>query len=139
MQAEKISHRGIIKTITPETISVAIIAQTACDACHSKGLCSVSGEKEKIIEVKNTAQNEHKQGESVLVTMSPKMGVKAVLWGYFVPFFIMLATLIIAVKATDNEGFSGLLALAVLLPYYVVLYLLRKNLQSVFEFKIETI
>lgn len=139
MQAEKISHRGIIKTITPETISVSIIAQTACDACHSKGLCSVSGEKEKIIEVKNTAQNEHKQGEAVLVTMSPKMGVKAVLWGYFVPFFIMLATLIIAVKATDNEGFSGLLAIAVLLPYYVVLYLLRKNLQSVFEFKIETI
>jgi sigma-E factor negative regulatory protein RseC len=51
----------------------------------------------------------------------------------------MLATLISAVKATDNEGFSGLLAIAVLLPYYVVLYLLRRKLQSVFEFKIETI
>jgi sigma-E factor negative regulatory protein RseC len=139
MQAEKISHHGIIKAVTPETISVAIIAQSACEACHSKGLCSVAGEKEKIIEVKNTATNEHKPGEAVFVTMSPKMGVKAVLWGYFVPFFIMLATLIIAVKATDNEGFSGLLAIAVLLPYYVILYLLRRKLQTVFEFKIETI
>jgi len=139
MQADKISHRGIIIAVTPETISVAIIAQSACEACHSKGLCSVAGEKEKIIEVKNTFQSEHKPGDAVFVTMSPKMGVKAVLWGYFVPFFIMLATLIFAVKATDNEGFSGLLAIAVLLPYYVVLYLLRRKLQSVFEFKIETI
>jgi len=137
MPTEKITHQGIIAEITSETISVVIIAQSACDACHSKGFCSVAGENEKIIEVKNTHQNEHIKGDSVVISMSPKMGVKAVLWGYFFPFIIMLATLIITVKITGNEGASGLAAIAILVPYYFVLYFLRSKLKSAFSFKIE--
>ncbi len=137
MPTEKITHQGIIKEITPETISVAIIAQSACSACHSKGFCSVAGENEKIIEVKNSHQNEHKKGDSVFVSMSPKMGVKAVLWGYFYPFILMLATLIISATVTGNEGTSGLAAIAVLVPYYFVLYFFRDKLKSAFSFKIQ--
>lgn len=139
MKTDIIKHEGFIKNITPKTIFVSIVAQSACHSCDAKGFCNVSGNGEKIIEVKNPPASEHKTGDHVIVTMQKKMGTKAVLWGYFIPFFVMLATLIISFGITNSEGFSGLLAIFALVPYYFGLYFFRNRLSSSFEFNIETI
>lgn len=138
MSNEKIKHEGFISGITPETIFVNIISKSACNSCDTKGFCSVSGNEEKIVEVNNTLKNELKTGDHVTVSMHRKMGVQAVLWAYFFPFFFMLATLIIVFGLTKNEGISGLAALLVLVPYYFGLYLFRNKMKSSFEFKIES-
>ncbi len=138
MKTDIIKHEGLIKNITTKSIFVSIVAQSACHSCDAKGFCSVSGNKERIIEVKNNPANEHKTGDHVILTMQKKMGTKAVLWGYFIPFFIMLASLIITFGITDNEGFSGLSAIFALAPYYFGLYFFRDRLSSSFEFNIES-
>jgi positive regulator of sigma E activity len=138
METQIIKHEGLIKKITPDTIFVSVIAQSACEACHAKGFCSAGNADEKIIEVKNLTTNELKIGQHVMVTMDQKMGTKAVLWSYFFPFLIVILTLLIMTRITHHEGLSGLTALLVLVPYYFGLFFFGKKLKSDFEFKIES-
>jgi sigma-E factor negative regulatory protein RseC len=131
-----ISHTGRINEITRDSISISIISESACAACHAKGFCGAADSKEKVIEVKNTGINEHKVGDCVTIVMQKSMGLKAVFYGYILPFIILMATLLGTLNATNNEGLAGLLALLVLVPYYFSLYLLREKLKSKFEFRI---
>jgi sigma-E factor negative regulatory protein RseC len=133
---DQISHTGIIRTISKDTINVAIISESACASCHAKGFCTASDMKEKTIEVRNTDHAEHKVGECVNLVMQRSMGLKAVFYGYFLPFIVLMATLLGTMNITNNEGLSGLFALLVLAPYYFALYLLREKLKSKFEFSL---
>ena len=66
-------------------------------------------------------------------------GFTALFYGYVLPFLIVLATLVAANSFTNNELVSGLLSLAVLIPYYITLYLFRHLLKKVFKFEVEEI
>jgi sigma-E factor negative regulatory protein RseC len=136
MQNEIVRHKGIISEVNETVIKVNIIAQSACASCHAKGYCGVADMKEKVIEVRNVGHNEQKAGDFVNVTMKKKQGLKAVFYGYFLPFIILLATLIIT-SGYMNEGLAGLIALSVLIPYYILLYFFRDRIKNDFEFEIE--
>lgn len=137
MQDDVIKHTGIISEINKDLIKVSIIAQSACSACHAKGVCSVSDMQEKFIDVKNNGNFDQKVGDFVTVSMKQKLGLKAVLFGYFIPFVLLMITLIIALGYFENEGIAGLTALGILAPYYLFLYLLKDRLRESFEFQIE--
>jgi sigma-E factor negative regulatory protein RseC len=132
----QITHTGRINQITQTRIFVSIVSESACAACHAKGFCNVSDMKEKIIEVKNPVNGEHKTGDWVTITTKQSMGLKAVFYGYILPFIVLMATLLTTINTTGNEGLAGLLALLVLVPYYFALYLMREKLKSKFEFRI---
>jgi sigma-E factor negative regulatory protein RseC len=53
------------------------------------------------------------------------------------PFILVLVTLIITVSAFENELIGGLLALAILIPYYIAIYFFRHLLKKVFTFEVE--
>ncbi len=135
--SKQISHYGIISKVTEENIFVSIVSESACASCHAKGYCNVSEIQEKIVEVPNSGSGEHRVGESVIVVLKRSLGAKAILYGYFFPFVLMVITLLVSMSVTENEGVSGLLALLVLVPYYFGLYLLREKIKSKFEFQIE--
>lgn len=137
MADDLVKHQGVISEITQETIKVSIIAQSACASCHAKGFCSAADMQEKIIEVKNPGNFFQKTGDFVTITMKRKLGYKAVLYGYFLPFVLLMLTLIGALNYFHEEGLAGLASLAVLAPYYFILYLLRDKLKQNFEFQIE--
>jgi sigma-E factor negative regulatory protein RseC len=59
------------------------------------------------------------------------------LYGYLLPFIIVLITLIVSSSLTNNEITAGLLALLVLIPYYITLYFYRNYLKKVFKFEVE--
>ena len=59
-------------------------------------------------------------------------------WSLLNPI-LMLATLIIAGSVTNNELYSGLLSIAILVPYYITLYIFRHLLKKVFNFEVEEI
>ena len=61
------------------------------------------------------------------------------MWGYILPFFVVLSTLIIVQEITGNELISGLISLAILIPYYITLYFLRHHLKKIFKFEVEEI
>jgi hypothetical protein len=67
------------------------------------------------------------------------MGLKALLYGYLVPFLLVLMTLTIVFAFTRNEILAGLLSLGTLFPYYTILYSLRHYFKKVFKFKLDGI
>lgn len=131
-----ITHSGIITRRETGTIYVSIVAESACAACHAKGVCGMSEMQEKVVEINDAGHTELAVGTPVTVAMKRTTGLKAVLYGYFLPFVLLLTTLFVAMGYFHNEGKAGLLALAILLPYYLVLYMLRDKMKKRFEFTI---
>ncbi|MCD4679299.1 MAG: SoxR reducing system RseC family protein [Bacteroidales bacterium] len=134
---DAITHPGIIHEVGSERIYVKILSQSACSACHAKGACSVSDLEEKLIDVKIPSGKSYNVGDMVTVGMEKSLGSKAVLLGYFIPFLILLFVLITMLAISDNELLSGMLAIGLLIPYYLILYLLKDKLQKTFEFRIK--
>ena len=130
-------QNGIIRSMDVSNYLVSMVAQSACSACSVKGACNVTEMEEKIIEVARTDKNDHKIGDRVSIVMEKSMGTKAVMLGYIIPFILLLITLIVSLAITKNEGIAGVLAVLVLIPYYIVLHFMKKKLKSTFIFRIE--
>ncbi len=136
-QADKITHPGIVKEVQRDTMLVKVLSKSACAHCHIKGMCSIADMEEKIIEVKKNKDKQYSTGDEVLVTMEKSLGPKAVILGYLIPFIIVLAALIILITVTGREGFSALISLGLLVPYYIIIYRLRDRFKKTFMFKVE--
>ncbi len=135
-EVDSIVQNGIIKDMDDSNYFVSIIAQSACVSCQVKGACNVSDMQEEIIEVPVSGNRIYNVGDRVEIIMEKSMGKRAVFLGYILPFFILLATLIISLNLFDNEGVAGLMALGILIPYYFILYFLKDKIRNSFEFRI---
>lgn len=135
---EKVLHAGVIQEVSENKITVVIINASACSSCHAKGACLASDMKEKEIEIYHFSGNYH-PGQQVNIVGRTSQGFKAAFYGYILPFMLVFTTLIISVSISNNEGLSGLLSLAILIPYYAVLYFFRNKIKSSFEFEIAAI
>jgi sigma-E factor negative regulatory protein RseC len=131
-----IDHEGVIDRIDGERAHVRIISESACAACHARGACSAADQEEKYVDIKIQDGN-FKVGEPVRVEISRHLGMKAVALGYIYPFLLLMAVLVGAVSAGITELKAGLIALLSLIPYYLLLYLLRKRIDSNFTFSIK--
>lgn len=132
-----IEHRGVVKSIENNKITVEILATSACASCHAKGSCSAADMQEKLIEVAYLPNEKYEIGEKVKLRMLQSLGFTAVFLAYLLPFTVLFLTLIISLQITKNELFSGLIALGSTIPYYLILYLNKKKLKKKFFFKIE--
>lgn len=63
--------------------------------------------------------------------------MKAVALGYVYPFLLLMAVLIALLSMGVPELRAGILALFSLLPYYLLLFLLRKRIDSTFTFSLK--
>lgn len=132
----KISHSGIIDSIDEKCIHVRIVQTSACAACKVASYCNAAESKEKIVDVYKPAGN-LKVGDAVTVTASSQIATQALLYGFAYPFVLLVCVLAIVLWLTGNEATAGLSALASLLPYYSLLYLLRNRHRNQFAFDIE--
>lgn len=133
---DNITHDGIIRHISEEIISVMIVSKASCASCQVKGACSASDMEEKNVDVKRSMHHHYKVGDKVIVMMDQSLGTWAVMYGYVFPFLVLLFGLILFTQILDSEGLAGLLALLLLVPYYLVLYLSRKRMDRKFQFRI---
>ena len=131
-----IQHPGEIERIDGEKLYVNILSKSACSSCHAKGACSVSDMENKIVEIWKDADEDYQIGQEVTVFMKKSLGPKAVYFGYLYPFIVVLVSLIVLISVTGHEGISALISLALLAPYYLVLYKLKDKMSKTFEFKI---
>ena len=115
---------------------VNIVNQSACSACHAKSACTVADFQDKEIEIENFAK-QYSPGQEVTVLFKESQGFTALFFGYVFPFILVLMVLIVASEITHNELTSGLLALAILIPYYVTLYFFRHLFKKAFKFEVE--
>jgi sigma-E factor negative regulatory protein RseC len=131
-----IEHKGIVVAIDDGVLQVEIGNQSACASCHAKGVCSVGDSKDKLIEVDADVRS-YKLGEEVNVILERKLGFVALLWGYLMPFILLIVAMIVSAMLTSNELIIGTVSLGILVPYYSLLYLLRNKLKETFSFKIK--
>lgn len=129
-----IIHPGIVDHLQENKVFIRILSQSACSTCHAKGACAVSDMEEKIIEVDEPHGRTLRPGELVNVKMKQSMGTRAVLLGYVIPLVILVFSIIVFVMFFNNEGLAAILSLLLLVPYYLVLYLLRSRLKQQFKF-----
>jgi len=133
-----IDHDGIIENIEKDVAHIKIYSQSACSACHAKGVCSAADQEEKFLDIPVKDGN-YDSGEVVKVQVERRLGFKAVALGYFYPFLLLMTVLISLSLAGVGEMKAGLFALLSLIPYYLVLYLSRKRIESTFTFSIQKI
>lgn len=133
--SERIVHEGVIDYMSSDSVFVRILSKSACAECHSNGICSVSEMTEKLIEVK--AKNpDFIVGQMVNVILDRSLGNKAVMLGYLFPFLLMIVTLLVASQFL-SDLLSGLIAIAILIPYYLLLSVFKNRLSKTFSFHIE--
>lgn len=131
------THTGIVKNLLDKKVVVSIIAHSACASCEIKGACSLSEVKEKLIEVDISEDKNYKIGENVVIEMKQSLGSWAVLFGYFFPFLLVVSTLFIFTAFGLDQGLSGLLAILILAPYYLIMYLLRAIFRKKFTYRLQ--
>jgi sigma-E factor negative regulatory protein RseC len=129
---------GFVSEVKGTSLLVNIVSQSACSTCHAQGACNVSDFQDKVIEI-NDVSGEYKVGQQVNVVFKQSKGFAAVIWGYVIPFFLVLGTLIVTLEISGNELYAGLASLLVLIPYYITLYFFRHLLKKVFKFELEEI
>ena len=172
-----IKHDGIIIALNEDgTALVRIVQTSACAACKAKAMCASaeSAEKEMTVVLLNQeprtrnqdasattdqskvtslgslllAPEAYKVGDTVEVMVQQKMGWKAVVLAYLLPFFVMLAVMFIGNGLLAiGDGATGLLgdeakretvlgtvALCAMAVYYLVLGMFKDKLQKEFSF-----
>ena len=135
--SNKISHSGIIHSITDGCIRVQIVQTSACAACKVASHCNAAESKIKIVDVMSNNTSGYKVGQEVTVWASKDVANRALMLGFGVPFLLLICVLMVALKLTGNEGVAALAAIASLVPYYLALWLMRDKIQQHISFNLE--
>ena len=145
---KEIRHEGIIDSIDSDGhVRVRITQMAACAGCKVAAHCNASEQKVKMVDVyekptPNPSPGEgrdslrYKVGDSVVVATSEAAAGRALLLGFGLPLILLLVVLAVMLMAGCNEGVSAITALAVLLPYYLVLWLCRDRIAGNISFRI---
>ena len=160
-----IKHDGIIIALNEDgTALVRIVQTSACSACKAKAMCASAERAEKEMTAVLLSDNgrpmgygvldadkpllEYKVGDEVEVMVQQKMGWKAVVLAYLLPFFVMLAVMFVGNgllamgdgatgllgDEAKREAVLGTVALCAMALYYLVLGMFKDKLQKEFSF-----
>lgn len=135
--SNKTKHAGVVDGVEGECVRVRILQSSACSACKVAAHCNASETKEKIIDVMDADASHYQKGDQVMVVADTAVGFRASLYGYLLPLILMVVTLVGVLAATHSEGLAALSALGILMPYYVLLFLMRNKLRNRLSFTLE--
>ena len=140
-----IKHDGIVIAVNGDgTVLVRIVQTSACASCKAKAMCASAESKEKEIlalfvgeEAKRREgeKQDIKLGDEVVVMVQQKMGWKAVLLAYILPFVVMMTVVAIGNGLLGiREEVIGTAALCAMGVYYIVLGFFKDKIQKDFSF-----
>lgn len=133
----EITHIGKIIEMTPEQTLVEIIVSSACSQCHAKGLCGMSEEEEKLISLPTDPYATYSVGDQVQVCTKMTMGLKAAWISYVIPLAVLMILILSLSVFFESEVLIGLVSVAGVVLYYLVIWLLRDRLNNEFTFYIK--
>ncbi|WP_294635322.1 SoxR reducing system RseC family protein [uncultured Bacteroides sp.] len=134
--ADIIKHQGIVENISGSHLKVRIVQTSACAACSVKGHCTSADTKEKLIDIVVSDASSYQLGDRVVVFGELSMGMMAVLLAFIAPFCILVVSLFLFMAVWNDELGSALCSLALLIPYYYILWLNRKRMGKKFSFSV---
>lgn len=125
-----IEHQGTVSKIGGSSLTVSLQGNVHCEGCKAQSACGVSESNDKEIEV--PINDAYRINEPVTILMQKQLGMRAVFWAYLFPFILLVSVLFISVNFVE-EWLSGVLALAILIPYFLVLYLTKSLFKKAFQ------
>lgn len=127
-------HPGIVTAVKPGFVTVQIESTSACAACAAHSKCGFAESKTKSLDIPidENFNDNFKVGDRVTVTIDHTRGLLATWWAYVVPAVLLMGAVVGFTLAELPEPAVILLSLAVLSVYILILFLLRKKLDSQF-------
>lgn len=133
---ESIRHNGIVERIEGEKVLVRILQESACAGCHARGMCSASESKVKTVEVIDHT-GRFSPDEAVVICGQASLGLQAVAIAFVVPIVLVIAMVATGITLGWSESVSAIMGLLLLIPYYLIVYLMRERLKRKFVFTLE--
>jgi sigma-E factor negative regulatory protein RseC len=138
--AKLLEHKGVVSEIGEKMVEVEFVTESACSECKAKGLCGVDEGDRRFVTVWEPMARYYMVGEEVMIGVSEVMGMKAALYAYIIPFFILFGGLLVTTALLGwGELAAGLSSLGVMCLYYVVLWFMRSRIEKEIVFKIRKI
>lgn len=134
--AQDIRHQGVVDSIDGQNVIVRITQSSACGGCQARNICRAAESKDKLVEVRCADAGSFNVGQVVTVAGAESLGMKAVTFAFGLPLLLLIAALITAIAVTGSERVGAISALGILVPYYIVLFLLRERIKKDFQFRI---
>ena len=120
-----------------QSVIVSIAQESACSTCAAAQLCQSSNNREKYMEIPCTNARSYEVGQEVSIIGELGLGLRATFFAYVIPVIILMIVLIVVSKLTGSEGWGAMAALFSLIPYYIIIYILREKMQRKFTFRIK--
>jgi len=135
--AQDIRHQGVVDSIDGQNVIVRITQSSACGGCQARNICRAAESKEKLVEVHKTDAGNYIVGQTVTVVGAESLGMKAVAFAFGLPLLLLMIALVTVMAFTGSEKVAAIAALGILVPYYIVLFLLRDRIKRDFQFRIQ--
>ncbi|MEE0888755.1 MAG: SoxR reducing system RseC family protein [Bacteroidales bacterium] len=138
MREDCVEQKGIVIKKQEDKLVVKIEQKSTCSSCHARGACTSLDKKDKEIEIKSKDTANYNIGDEVIITISTKLGMKAVLIAFVLPLILIVLALFLSIKIFSlSQSISALISLLVLSAYYFLLYKQNLFLSKQFNFTIK--
>ena len=137
LMAEQIRHEGVVLSIKGDMAQVQIVQSSACSACVARKTCLSAEQQEKRMDA--LMLEPLQVGDRVEVLLTERLGWKAVLLAYIMPFVVMMIVIALLGLWSSNEVLVGTLSLVAVAIYYIILSFFRNRLQKQFSFTAQKI
>lgn len=138
MREDCVEQKGIVIKKQEDKLVVKIEQKSTCSSCHARGACTSLDKKDKEIEIKSKDAANYNIGDEVIITISTKLGMKAVFIAFVLPLILLVIALFLSIKIFSlSQSLSALISLVVLAAYYFLLYKQNLFLSKQFNFTIK--
>jgi sigma-E factor negative regulatory protein RseC len=129
-------HPGTVTSVKKGFVTVQITSLSACAACQAHSKCGFAESKTKTLDIPTALWQQFNVGEPVTVTIDHSRGLAATWWAYILPAILLIAAVVAFSLAGFSEPLVILFSLFTLGLYILLLYILRKKLDSKFTLTI---
>lgn len=134
--SEQTRHEGIIMSKNNGVAHIRLAEATTCEDCKAASLCHSAEKTEKFVDALLPAQSVYQVGDRVTVVGSLAMGMRATWLGFGIPLALMVVGIIVGAQVLENETIGALAGIALLVPYYLGLWVFRDRLNREFVFRV---
>jgi len=138
MREDCVEQKGIVIKKQEDKVVVKIEQKSTCSSCHARGACTSLDKKDKEIEIKTKDIENYNIGDKVIIAISTKLGMKAVLIAFVLPLVLLTIAMFLSIKIfLLSQSLSALISLIVVAAYYFLLYKQNHRLSKEFTFLIK--
>lgn len=131
----EIAHEAIVQSNDRGSVTLLLLNKGSCSGCSAEKSCGMSENSTKEINIEGSY--DVSPGSRVTVLMKQSSGFMALFLGYLLPLLLFIVSIVLLSIFSVAELTAGLIALGVLIPYYIFLTFFRKSMRQQFSFTIK--